>query len=109
MIVKIAAQSMALEFGLMMSDQNSKDLKKLVDEYGVTVVETPRDLMMEILKGWDVVAEREAKKNPFFAKVYESQRKWAERLVPYRRVAYPPYDVAAEHYWGKSDPYNVMR
>ncbi len=108
-IIKISAQAQALQFGLMMADQNSKDLLKLVKEHGVTVVETPKDLMKEVLKGWDVVAEREAKKNPFFAKVYESQRKWAERIVPYRRVAYPPYDVAAEHYWGKEDPYNVMR
>jgi TRAP-type mannitol/chloroaromatic compound transport system substrate-binding protein len=108
-IVTISAQAQALQFGLMMADQNSKDLMKLVKEHGVTVVETPKDLMKEVLKGWDIVAEKEAKKNPFFAKVYKSQREWAERIVPYRRVAYPPYDVAAEHYWGKEDPYNVMR
>jgi TRAP-type mannitol/chloroaromatic compound transport system substrate-binding protein len=109
MIVKIAAMAQNMEFNLMMADQNSTDLRKLVEDHGVTVVETPRDLMIEVLKGWDVVAEKEAKKNPFFAKVYESQRKWAERIVPYRQVAYPPYDLAAEYYWGKKNPYKIMK
>jgi TRAP-type mannitol/chloroaromatic compound transport system substrate-binding protein len=108
-IVEIAAMAQAMEFNLMMADQNSKDLKKLVEEHKVTIVETPRDLMMEVLKGWDVVAEKEAKKNPFFAEVYESQRKWAERIVPYRRVAHPPYDLAAEYYWGEKNPYKIMK
>ena len=109
MIVKISAMAQAMEFNLMMADQNSKDLKTLVEKHNVTIVETPRELMLEVLKGWDVVAEKEAKKNPFFAEVYESQRKWAERIVPYRRVAHPPYDLAAEYYWGEKNPYKIMK
>lgn len=36
--------------------------------------------MNEILKAWDRVAERKAKENPFFAKVLESQKTWAQRV-----------------------------
>jgi TRAP-type mannitol/chloroaromatic compound transport system substrate-binding protein len=108
-IVRIAAMAEALEFQLQMLDQNSKDLKKLIEEHGVTVVETPRDVMVEVLKGWDKVAEKYTSDDPFFAKIYESQKAWAERVVPYRRVGHPPYDLAAEYYWGGKNPYKIMK
>jgi len=73
------------------------------------VVETPRDILQEVLKGWDKVAEKFSKKSPFFAKVLASQKKWAKKVVPYRRVAHPPYDLAAEHYWGGLNPYKVLK
>ena len=108
-IVENACQAMALKFTLMMIDQNSKDLGTLVDKKGVTIVESPREILQEILAAWDKVAEKYVKENPFFAKVYASQKQWAQRIVPYRSVAHPPYDVAAEHYWGKANPYKVQK
>ncbi len=108
-IVENACQAMALKFTLMMIDQNSKDLKTLVEKKGVTIVETPRDILQEVLVAWDKVAEKYVKENAFFAKVYASQKAWAERIVPYRVVAHPPYDLAAEHYWGKANPYKVQK
>jgi len=108
-IVENACQAMALHFTLMMIDQNSKDLKTLVEKRGVTIIETPREIMHEILVAWDKVAEKYVKENPFFAKVYASQKQWAERIVPYRSVGHPPYDLAAEYYWGKANPYKVQK
>ena len=108
-MIKTAAMAESLEFALRMLDQNSKDLKTLIDKHGVIVVETPRDLMLEVCKGWDKVAQKYVGENPFFAKVYASQKKWAERVVPYRRVGHPPYDLAAEYYWGDLNPYKVMK
>jgi len=32
-----------------------------------------------------------------------------QRIVPYRSVAHPPYDIAADHYWGKANPYKVQK
>jgi TRAP-type mannitol/chloroaromatic compound transport system substrate-binding protein len=108
-VIENASQAMALKFVLMMLDQNSKDLKTLIDKKGVTVVETPREIMHEILVAWDKVAEKYVKENPFFAKVYASQKAFAERIVPYRLVAHPPYDLAAEYYWGKANVYKVQK
>jgi TRAP-type mannitol/chloroaromatic compound transport system substrate-binding protein len=108
-VVENASQAMALKFTLMMLDQNSKDLKTLVDTKGVTIVESPREILQEILVAWDKVAEKYVKENAFFAKVYASQKKWAERIVPYRSVGHPPYDIAADHYWGKANPYKVQK
>ncbi len=108
-IVKYACMAEALHFTIRMLDRNSQDLAKLVNEHGVTVVQTPRDILQEVLTGWDKVADEFSKKNAFFAKVLESQRKWAKQVVPYRRVAHPPYDLAAEYYWAGEDPYKVMK
>ena len=90
-------------------DIGGQDLNTLVTKYGVTVVETPRDILEEVLNGWDKVAVEFSNKNPFFAKVLESQKKWAKQVVPYRRVAHPPYDLAAEHYWAGENPYKVVK
>ncbi|GIX47906.1 MAG: hypothetical protein KatS3mg131_2117 [Candidatus Tectimicrobiota bacterium] len=108
-VVRYASMAAALEFTLKIRDLNSSDLKKIVEEKKVQVIETPREILVEVLKAWDKVAARHAQANPFFKKVLESQRAWAERLVPYRRVADPPYDLAADYYWGEINPYKVRK
>jgi TRAP-type mannitol/chloroaromatic compound transport system substrate-binding protein len=108
-IVKHAAMAEALHYTLKMLDRNSQDLVTLVTKHGVTVVETPREVFDEILKAWDKVAERKAKENPFFAKVLESQKAWAQRVVPYRRCCHPPYEFAADYYWKGVNPYKIVK
>jgi TRAP-type mannitol/chloroaromatic compound transport system substrate-binding protein len=108
-IVRYAAMATTLLYTVQMLDRNSQDLKTLVERHGVTVVESPRDVLEEVLKAWDRVAEKYARQNAFFAKVLESQRRWAERIVPYRRIAHPPYELAADYYWKGRDPYRVVR
>ncbi len=108
-IVRYASMAEALHFTIKMLQRNAEDLGRLVNDYGVTVVETPREILLEVLKGWDKVAAEHSQKNPFFAKVLESQKAWAKKVVPYRRVAHPPYDLAAEYYWSGENPYKVMK
>ena len=76
----------------------------LVTKHGVTVVETPKEVLDEILKAWDRVAERKAKENPFFAKVLESQKAYASLVVPAKRFLFPPYSFAANYYWPEEKP-----
>lgn len=107
-IVEFASQAETMNYVVRMLDRNSKDLKTLVDK-GVQVVETPKEIQIEILKAWDQVAEQKTKENPFFAKVYQSQKEWAQRIVPYRRVGHPDYNVAADYYWGKDNIYKTIK
>ena len=49
-----------------------------------------------------------------FNELTELGQRWAivrklEEGVPYRRIAYPPYDLAAEYYWGEKNPYKIMK
>lgn len=108
-IVKYGAMATGFQFDLSMLDKNSEDLKTLINKHGVTVVQTPREIMLEVLKAWDKVAAKHAKQNALFGKVLESQKRWAKKVVPYRSVAHPPYDLAAEYYWGGLNPYKVLK
>jgi hypothetical protein len=53
--------------------------------------------------------ERKARENAFFAKVLESQKAWAQRVVPYRRCCHPPYEFAADYYWKGANPYKILK
>lgn len=88
---------------------NHEALEELVTKRGVTVVETPREVLLELLKAWDKVAAREAAKNPDFARILASQKKFASWFVPYQRLVNPPYDLTADYYWGGANPYKVSK
>ncbi len=108
-IVEYAGMAETQHFTMKMWYQNAKDLAVLKEKHKVNVVQTPRELMLEVLKAWDSVAAKYVKSNPFFAKVYESQKKFAATVVPYRLIGHPPYDLAAEYYWSKEDPFKVIK
>ncbi len=38
-------------------------------------------------------------KDPFYRKVIESQKKYAETVVPFRLSWFPPYEFAGQYYW----------
>jgi len=78
-----------------------KALERIEKEYGVKVIRTPEEILIAFLKAWDKVAARECEKNPWFKKIYESQREWASKYVPFRRRIYPEYRIAADYYWGE--------
>jgi len=73
----------------------------LITKHKVTLVETPDEVLLNVLKAWDKVAERESQKNPLFAKIYNSQKEWASKIVPYRRTFFKDYSFTADYYWPK--------
>jgi TRAP-type mannitol/chloroaromatic compound transport system substrate-binding protein len=108
-IVEIVAHEQKMLNWANVWRMNHEALLELVTKHGVTVVETPTDILIEKLKAWDKVAARESAKNRDFARVLESQRQWASWFVPYQRVVNPPYELAADHYWRGADPYKVSK
>ena len=62
-------------------------------------LEIPDDILKKILETWDVIAAEEETKNPFFKKVYASQKAYASKVVPMRRGTYPDYNFAANYYY----------
>ena len=78
---------------------NAEALKELREKYGVTIERTPEDILRKTLEAWDQIAKEESEKNPFFKKVYDSQRGYASQVVPARRFVIPPYEAGANYYW----------
>jgi TRAP-type mannitol/chloroaromatic compound transport system substrate-binding protein len=98
-IMTTTANEATLRSAQILNKLNAEALKELTEKHGVKVETTPPDILKKILESWDEIATTESAKNPFFKKVYESQRAYASQVVPARRSVYPNYDLTADHYW----------
>jgi TRAP-type mannitol/chloroaromatic compound transport system substrate-binding protein len=84
-------------YGLAL-DKYSNDLQGLMKDDGVKVHRTPTSVMQAQLKSWDAVLER-LNADPFFKKVVDSQRAWAERVAFYYLMNAADYELAYNHYF----------
>ena len=72
---------------------------EMVRHHAVQLLRSPPDILIAAMKVWDQMAADEAARDPFFARVLESQRRFAGTLVPANRVARLPYSFVANYYW----------
>ena len=79
-------------------DNYSRDLQKLMKESGVNVYRTPESIMQAQLTSWDKTLES-LNEDPFFKRVVESQREWAERVAFYDLMNSADYRLAYNHYF----------
>lgn len=98
-ILKYASEASSADFSWKSQDRYSNDLVVL-EELGVNVYRTPDSIMADQLAAWDKVTKRLSDESPFFAKVVESQKAWAKRVVRYETLNSPDYAGAYEHYFG---------
>ena len=98
-ILKYAAEAASSDMSWKAQDRYSNDLIALQKEHGVKVRRTPNDIMAEQLKAWDKVLPP-FMKDPFFAKVVESQKAWMKRVGSFELTNAPDYEGAYKHYFG---------
>ena len=79
--------------------QNAEALEEMQTKHGTQILSTPREILVETLKTWDIMAKEESAANPFFKRVYDSQKAYAAKVIPARRFMFPPYSFAANHYF----------
>jgi TRAP-type mannitol/chloroaromatic compound transport system substrate-binding protein len=77
--IRYAAESASADMSWKAMDRYSKDLEAL-KAAGVKVHQTPESVLKAQLAAWDKVIEAQSA-DPFFAKVVESQKAWAKRVV----------------------------
>ena len=99
-ILEYASEAASSDFSWKAQDRYSNDLVALA-ELGVNVYRTPDSVMAEQLGAWDIVVARLSEADPFFAKVVESQKAWAKRVVRYESLNAPDYVGAYKHYFGE--------
>src|SRR5581483_4651443 len=88
-IVKAATWEATFRSQTITNKLNAEALKELREKHGVKIERTPEDILRKTLEAWDQIAAAESEKNPFFKKVYDSQRAYAEQVVPARRRGGP--------------------
>ncbi len=78
-IIRYAVESSNSDMSWKAMDRYSTDLDAL-KAAGVKVTKTPASVLEAQLKAWDAVIAAQSA-DPFFAKVVESQKAWAKRVV----------------------------
>ncbi|MDP2801609.1 MAG: TRAP transporter substrate-binding protein [Phreatobacter sp.] len=100
-ILKFSAESASSDMYWKALDRYSKDLAALSGR-GVSVTKTPDAILKAQLEAWDKVVARLSAENPFFKRVIDSQRAWAQRTVGYERANTPSRDMSYTHFFGGS-------
>jgi TRAP-type mannitol/chloroaromatic compound transport system substrate-binding protein len=98
-VVRSASLETLTRWGISWQKQNAEAIEEMQTKHGVKILQTPPEINLEFLKAWDAVAAEESAKNPFFKKVYDSQKAYAAKVVPAKRFMFPPYTLAADHYF----------
>jgi len=99
-ILKYASESESSNFYWHNTNRYADDLVKLRDDHGVNVYRTPDSVMKDQLNAWDVVINRIASEDEFFARVIDSQKAYAQRVMDYLHLNQPDYRLAYDHYFG---------
>jgi TRAP-type mannitol/chloroaromatic compound transport system substrate-binding protein len=100
-ILKYAAEAASTANYALAMDQYSTDLQELKTKDKVNVQRTPKDIFTAQLKSWDTLVKKLSAEDPFFAKVWESQKAWAKRVGYYGFFNDADYQQAYEHLYGK--------
>lgn len=100
-IIFNAAQASSADMSWKAMDRYSTDLQEMRSKQGVKAIKTPKEVLQAQLKAWDVVVQRKAAENPLFAKILESQKRWAGRVVEWSEITTVPNDLAYQHYFAK--------
>jgi len=99
-ILRYASEAESADFYWNNTLRYADDLISLQKDSGVNVFRTPESVMADQLKAWDVVIDRISSEDPFFAKVIESQKDYAKKVMGYLLLNQPDYGLAYKHYFG---------
>jgi TRAP-type mannitol/chloroaromatic compound transport system substrate-binding protein len=100
-IIRYAAQASSADMSWKAVDRYSTDYLEMQTKQGVKFYKTPESILTAQLAAWDRVVAAKSKDNPFFAKVIESQKKFAGRTVRWAQDTIVSPDLAYAHYFGK--------
>ncbi|HTN94943.1 MAG TPA: TRAP transporter substrate-binding protein [Gallionella sp.] len=97
-VLKYAAEAASADMSWKWEKRYPDDLAEL-EKKGVKVHETPKAILEAQLAAWDKVLAR-LSQDPFFAKVVDSQKAWAKRIVDFRNIWDSPRELAVKHFFG---------
>ncbi len=100
-IIKYAAEASSADMSWKAQDRYSKDLAA-IKARGVKVTPTPKPILDAQLKAWDAVIQKLSAADPFFKKVVDSQKAYAQRVVGFQLEYEADQKAAYEHFFGKA-------
>jgi len=102
-IIDYAVQASSADMSWKAIDRNTKDYEEL-KKAGVKFYKTPEAILKAQLDAWDKVIVKKAKDNPFFQKVLDSQKAFAEKAGRWQSDYMVDFKPAWNRYFGKAQP-----
>jgi TRAP-type mannitol/chloroaromatic compound transport system substrate-binding protein len=99
-IVEYSVQASSAEMSWKAIDRNSKDYEEMKKQ-GIKFYKTPDAILRAQLEAWDKVSEKKAGENPFFKRVMDSQRAYAQRAGQWQSDYMVNFKMAYDFYFAK--------
>ena len=99
---RVAVKAASAQMSWRTMDLYSKAYEELRDKRNIKFIKTPKDILEAELKAWDKIIAEKSAENPFFKKVYESQRDFMKRVVGYQTNFIVDPQQAYDHFFGKA-------
>jgi len=101
MALRIASLAASADAEWKSMSRMSQDFIELQTIRKVNAYKTPKPILDAQLKAWDVVIKKRSAENPLFAKVVESQKAWAKRVMYWHLSVQVDQKAGYTHYFGK--------
>ncbi|MBA2962427.1 MULTISPECIES: TRAP transporter substrate-binding protein [Ramlibacter] len=99
-IIDYAVQAASADMSWKAIDRNSKDYIELKTKDKVNFYKTPDSILKAQLEAWDKVIAAKSKENPFFSKVLDSQKAFAQRAGQWQNDYMVDFKMAYNRYFG---------
>jgi TRAP-type mannitol/chloroaromatic compound transport system substrate-binding protein len=99
-IIEYSVQASSAEMSWKAIDRNSKDYADMKKQ-GIKFYKTPDAILKAQLDAWDKVVAKKSAENPYFKKVMESQRAFAERAGQWQNDYMVDFKMAYNRYFAK--------
>ena len=99
-IIEYAVQASSAEMSWKAIDRNSKDYEEMKKQ-GIKFYKTPDAILRAQLEAWDKVSQKKAAENPFFKRVMDSQRVYAQRAGQWQSDYMINFKMAYDFYFAK--------
>ena len=100
-VLKMASHAASADMQWKSMHRMSQDFLELKTNQKVNVYRTPKPILEAQLKAWDKVIAKYSATNPLFAKVVESQKAWAMRVMHWHNEVQVDQKSAYTHWFGK--------
>jgi TRAP-type mannitol/chloroaromatic compound transport system substrate-binding protein len=81
--IEVAADASLMQTVAYRIRENGLALKELTEKHGVVLHDTPKDYFVEYSKASANLIKKYSAQNPFFKKVHDSMREFAETAIPF--------------------------
>ena len=100
-VLKMASHAASADMEWKSMHRMSQDFLELKAGQKVNIYRTPKPILDAQLKAWEKVIAKYSATNPLFAKVVESQKAWAKRVMYWHNEVQVDQRSAYTHWFGK--------